>query len=199
MTNLALTIFYAGLDKDHFFTADNQRHCLMAHMYHHSGNMRKLRCLDNLHLVEFCLQPLKSKENFESAMEKLEHTALRKYMEKYAVFFPGDWPAQFYVRQVAYSHCNFDVAQGAQTQGLERYANFPKEHKYFKEANHPFNTTDKERATNSDMYQKAVPLIGSLHIALNSKEDVMVNFHAFFNYFYEYVFPGCKLAAKPEP
>ncbi len=114
-------------------------------------------------------------------------------MEKYAICFPGDWPAQFYVREVAYSHCNSDVAHCAQTQGLERYENFSAEHTYIKEADHPFNATDKERATNSDMYQKAVPLVGSLHIALNSKEDVMVTFHAFLMLFTD---PGLLFAMK---
>ena len=51
----------------------------------------------------------------------------------------------------------------------------------------------------SSHIQSVVPMIGPLHISLNSKEDLMINYHAFFESLYERIFPHSKLADKPKP
>ena len=68
MENIALAYasFMPSWIKSEFFDADSERHRLMIHMYHQSDNVRKLRCLENLHLVEFRMQQLQSKANFGS-------------------------------------------------------------------------------------------------------------------------------------
>eukprot|EP00112_Aurelia_sp_Birch-Aquarium-sp1_P011368 Seg239.7 transcript_id=Seg239.7/GoldUCD/mRNA.D3Y31 product="hypothetical protein" protein_id=Seg239.7/GoldUCD/D3Y31 len=53
--------------KKTFFTAESERQRPMTDQYHHSENVRKMRCLDNLHLLEFTEQTLKSKDDFAKA------------------------------------------------------------------------------------------------------------------------------------
>ena len=52
-------------------------------------------------------QPLKNVSIFREAADVYLNTPLSNYLEKYVVLAPGDWPAQFYTRQIA---CN-DVFQ----------------------------------------------------------------------------------------
>ena len=44
-----------------------------------------------------------------------------------------------------------------------------------------------------------IPLIGPLHISLNSKEHVLLSFHPFFKNAYQHLFPSSKFPEKPEP
>ena len=61
-------------------------------------------------------------------------------------------------------------------------------------------THESRRNTSfTNVNQAAVPMIGPLHIALNAKEDIMQNFHGFFKFMYEHIFPKSKLADKPRP
>ena len=88
MTNVfsaeSLSSSYASVMPDwlttSFFDSEVERHRLMVHQYQNSENVRKLRCFENLHLIEFRSQPLKSKENFESALSFLENSSLARYM-----------------------------------------------------------------------------------------------------------------------
>lgn len=43
-----------------------------------------------------------------------------------------------------------------------------------------------------------VPMMGPLHISLNSKEHVFLTFWPFFQLCYEYLFPNCALPVKPK-
>ena len=47
--------------------------------------------------------------------------------------------------------------------------------------------------------QTVVPLIGPLHISLNSREHVINTFHPFFKFIYEKIFPGSTFPVKPKP
>ena len=100
-----------------FFDPESERHRLQTHMYKESDNLRKMRSLDNLFLIDFVEQPLKSKEDFQSAMD-IASDALRVYMEKYAVLLPGDWPAQFHLRKVVYSSCGFHGSSEDRTESV---------------------------------------------------------------------------------
>ena len=91
-------------------------------------------------------------------------------MERFAVLAPGDWPAQFYVHRAVYISCeNFEVIQCTDTKEF------------------------------SCSRQAVVPLLGPLHVALNGKEAVMQNYHNFFKFIYECIFPNSKLADKSKP
>ena len=62
--------------------------------------------------------------------------------------------------------------------------------------------TITEASMNNNKYgplQSICPLIGPLHISLNSKEHVMDTFHLFFKYIYENLFPNSKFPTKPKP
>ena len=47
--------------------------------------------------------------------------------------------------------------------------------------------------------QGIIPVIGSLHIALNAQENIMKVYHKVFKFIYESIFKGSKLADKPKP
>lgn len=87
-----------------FFTPQNERNRLTTHMYGENNNLRRTRGLANTHLVDCVEQPLKSVANFRQAGDVFLNTPLADYLEKYAVLTPGDWPAQFYHRQIAYNN-----------------------------------------------------------------------------------------------
>ena len=175
--------------RNEFFDPESQRNRLMVHMYRQSDNVRKLRCLDNLHLVEFCFQQLKSKSNFETAVSFLEGSKIEKYMCKYAVLFPGDWPAQFYIRQIVYSNCKFEQYKSDAYNVLKERDSrndCQLDHNYNMKNN---SIDDTKTIPVENFYQTAIPLIGPLHISLNAKEDITINYHSLFKYFCERLFP----------
>ena len=52
----------------------------------------------------------------------------------------------------------------------------------------------------SDGIHNLAPFIGPLHISLNARENILLNFHAFFAELYSFLFGGKKaLAKKPKP
>ena len=75
---------------------------LSTHMYQQSDDVRTLRSLDNLHLIDFIELTLKGNDGFETAMNNLLKYNMADYMKKYLVLLPGDWPAQFFMRRVIY-------------------------------------------------------------------------------------------------
>ena len=58
--------------------------------------------MDDLHLLDFIELRLKSKADFDAAYDVIMSTSLAAYMKKFLVFQPGDWPCQFYSRQIIY-------------------------------------------------------------------------------------------------
>ena len=151
--------------RNKFFDAETERNCLMVHMYHQSDNVRKLRCLENLHLIEFCFQQLKSKSNFETAMSFLKGSNIDKYMCKFAVPFPGDWPAQFYIRQVVYSNCNFEQYKSDKCNIMKE-----RELENGQPLDHSFNIKNNsmdivEVIPIENFCQTAIPLNGPLYIS----------------------------------
>ena len=89
-------------------------------MYRESDNVRRMRCLDNVHLVDFVNLPLKSNANFETALDILQRTSMGEYMSRYAVPIPGDCPAQFHVRKAVYSRCGFQAPADVHANDLEK-------------------------------------------------------------------------------
>ena len=208
MTNVfsaeSLSSSYASVMPDwlttSFFDSEVERHRLMVHQYQNSENVRKLRCFENLHLIEFRSQPLKSKENFESALSFLENSSLARYMSEFVVFFPGDWPSQYYLRQIVYSRCNFERPLARKPpQPLCHLDRTNKEDHIYSSTPFAFSLNESDKHCCKTFEQAAIPMIGPLHIALNAKEDLMLTFHEFFKYFYENLIPRSKLADKPKP
>ena len=79
-----------------FFNPEFERHRINIHQYCDSDNVRTMRKMDDLHLLDFVELRLKSKGDCDSAYDVAVHTGLAAYLKKFIVFQPGDWPCQFY-------------------------------------------------------------------------------------------------------
>ena len=84
-----------------YFDPESQRNCLLAHDYQ-QHQIRGMRSMENCKLVDCVELPLKSYENFRSALQVLLDNGLALYMRDFVVPLIGDWPCPFYVRQVVY-------------------------------------------------------------------------------------------------
>ena len=85
-----------------FFDPESERHRLLIHDYQQQ-EMKQLRSMENCKLVDSLEMPLKSYDNFRSALSLLLDSGLSSYLESFVVPLVGDWPAQFFVRQVVYN------------------------------------------------------------------------------------------------
>ena len=133
------------------------------------------------------------------------HTSLAAYLKKFIVFQPGDWPCQFYGRQIIYesfkkfvsSHPGFSDASLQQDNILTDYSlySFPM----------TSGTTDNllnnslPQATSQSFILSILPTIGPLHISLNSREHIVQSYHLFFKAVYETIFPRSKWQITPNP
>lgn len=142
-----------------YFDPEEQRHRLAVHDYQQT-EVSQMRKMDNCKLVDCIELPLKSRKDLLSALEHMLSNGLANYLEHFIVPFVGDWPTQFYMRQLAYS---------------------------------PENSP-------SAIHEAIAPLIGQLHISLNSRECVLMKFHTIFAELYSFLFGSkAKLAKKPKP
>jgi hypothetical protein len=64
-----------------FFQPEIARNRLSTHEYCHNHNVRLMRKMDDLFLVDFVKLELKSKEDFKKAMDIVLATGLRTYMK----------------------------------------------------------------------------------------------------------------------
>jgi hypothetical protein len=147
-----------------------------------------MRTMDNLHLINFMELQLKSKEEFATAYDMALAGGLKKYLKKFVVVQPGDWPSQFYGRQIVYEYVtrqtqNFQINSGSIT------------------SNGPTSSTPRQPMLNvpAPSITSVVPTMGPLHISLNSREHIFMSFKPFFKKVYCHLFPGCKLAETPKP
>ena len=62
-----------------------------------------------MHLLDFVKLPLKSRENYETALDLVLQSHLKEYLSKFVVLLPRDWPSQFYPRQITYKACSLSV------------------------------------------------------------------------------------------
>ena len=156
--------------------------------------------MDNLHLADFVELQLKSRNDFDAAYDILMNAGLGDYMQKFVLIQPGDWPCQFYCRQIIY-HC------------LKKFISFTpmcapvnQEHSLHDHSTYSYPSiagSDKEESlevnlTSQPCILSVIPTIGPLHISLNSREHVVNSFHPFFKMVYEKNFPSSKLADKPK-
>ena len=58
--------------------------------------------MDDLHLADFVELQLKSKHNFNAVYDVALSAGMGDYMTKFVSIQPGNWPCQFYCRQIIY-------------------------------------------------------------------------------------------------
>ena len=188
--------------RDVFFDPELVRHRLDAHSYHHSSDVREMRCLNNLYLIEFTELQLKSKQDFATALNILQTTAMKEYLKRYSLLMPGDWPSQFYIRQNVYSEIRSSSPKTSYKYEIDHRTDSLK-HNFHEYGSNENQNVHIYFGNGTKLFTKPieaiVPCIGPLHISLNAREDVMANFHTFLKYLYEHIFLGCKLAEKPRP
>ena len=167
---------------DAFFNPDLQRQRLNTHQYSENDNVQTMRKMDNLHLADFVELQLKSRNDFDAAYDIVINAGLGDYMQKFVVIQPGDWPCQFYCRQIIY-HC------------LKKFIGFTpmsarvnEEHSLHDHSTYSYPSiagSDREESlevnlTSQPCILSVIPTIGPLHISLNSREHVVNSFHPFF-------------------
>ena len=86
-----------------FFDPKCERKRLMAHNYQEQEQIRVMRSMVDYQLIDCIELPLKSFDNFYTAIQHALQLGLSEYLEKFLVINPGDWPAQFYIRQIVYN------------------------------------------------------------------------------------------------
>ncbi|CAH3181753.1 unnamed protein product [Porites lobata] len=85
-----------------FFNEELERHRLATHEYCERETVQSMRQMKDVNLVDFVQLTLKSKNDFEAAFDIVLSTKLAYYLKLYLLPQPGDWPAQFYSRQIVY-------------------------------------------------------------------------------------------------
>ena len=151
-----------------FFDPLMERERLEAHDYCASADVRHLRKFDNVYLIDFLKLPLKSTENYETALGVVTNSKLKEYCSQFLVLMPGDYPSQFHPGKIIFNL-------------LKQYLNQP-----------------EQNAAVSPLLS-IIPMIGPLHIDLNSDEDLVLNYIPLLKQVYEAVFKGKKLADHPKP
>jgi hypothetical protein len=205
-----------------FFQPEIARNRLSTHEYCNNPNVRSMRKMDDLILVDFVELSLKSKQDFTKAMDIILGTGLKTYMEKFVLLQPGDWPSQFFSRNIVYEQLKSAYKCYENPNKIEKQKEkgqpatktsdqhstedkFENDHMYTYNIktveNNPCATITDASMSNNKYFplKSVVPLIGPLHISLNSREHVMETFHPFFKSIYEKVFPNSKLPIKPKP
>ena len=153
-----------------FFNPEFEIHRITTHNYCDHESVQTMRQMDNVHLVDFVELQLKSRDDFGAAYDIILSTKLSDYMKRYLLLQPGDWPAQFYSRQLVY-------------ESIQKYqSNFPPSElspgPWTKPTSHldhsyptPCNTSGpaKEQDTSDQpTILSIIPCIGPLHITLNA-------------------------------
>ena len=188
-----------------FFNPELERQRINIHQYCDNDNVRTMRKMDDLHLLDFIELRLKSKADFDAAYDVIMSTGLAAYMKKFLVFQPGDWPCQFYSRQIIYESLKkFISSQPVLKTTPNEHDNILTDHSCY---SFPLPTSTAENPLDKSLllntFQPSilsvVPTIGPLHISLNSREHVVNSYHSFFKTVYETIFPRSKLADNPKP
>ena len=87
-----------------FFNPEIERHRLETHDYQEDQvNPNSLRRMEHCCLVDEIEQPLRSFNDFLKASSHAVNLGLDKYLHSFLCPQPGDWPAQFYMRQIQYN------------------------------------------------------------------------------------------------
>ena len=83
------------------FDPESQRFRLLTHDYQHH-EILKMRSMEECKLVDCVELPLKSYDDFMSALHIILDSGLSLSLDQFVVPIVGDWPCQFYIRQIVY-------------------------------------------------------------------------------------------------
>ena len=185
-----------------FFNPELQRQRLNTHQYSENDNVQTMRKMDDLHLVDFVELQLKSKEDFNAAYDIALSAGLGDYAKKFIIFQPGDWPCQFFCRQIIYQCVKKFISYQEPRQANCENTQAASDHSAYSYPS--FTGSDNEQSLPLNLSSQpsilsVIPMIGPLHISLNSREHIVTSFHPFFKTVYERIFTRSKLADKPKP
>ena len=85
-----------------YFDPEAGRHRLILHDYQHP-EIQKMRCMENTKLVDSLHLPLKSSEDLLTIFKHMLKSGLEIYLSTVLTPFMGDWPTQFFMRQLVYN------------------------------------------------------------------------------------------------
>ena len=147
MSSLSNTYASAMSDaiRSEYFNPSAASHRLETHQYKESDNVRHMRKLDNLYLVEFQECKLKSVGDYQKALELLFRSKVSEYASAFALFILGDWPTQFYLRQIAYSRL------GQHTDSTKVTAR--QHHEQFSDSDHTYSLNSPAQASTRQVKQ----------------------------------------------
>ncbi|CAB4030684.1 Hypothetical predicted protein, partial [Paramuricea clavata] len=134
---------------DKYFDPEAERHRLLLHDYQQT-KIQKMRYMENTKLIDSLHLPLKSYEEPLTVFKHMLSNGLEIYLSNFLPPFMGNWPTQFFMRQLVYN--------------LAHQVSLP------------------------TICQNVVPLMGPLHISLNSRECVLKHFHPIFAELYSLLF-----------
>ena len=185
-----------------FFNTELERHRLATHEYCERETVQSMRQMKDVNLVDFVQLTLKSKNDFEAAFDIVLSTKLEDYLKLYLLPQPGDWPAQFYSRQIVYETL-FKFSQPVPTCLSSSATNSCNEHTYaVPHGSVPTRqqcTINTSVSPNQPAILSVIPCIGPLHVSLNAQETVFKDFRGFIADVYCKLFPRCQLARSPKP
>ena len=84
-----------------FFDPESQRYRLLAHDYQ-QHEILMMRSMEECKLVDCVELPLKSIDDFHSALKIILERGLNLYLDQFVVPIIGNWPCQFYVQKIVY-------------------------------------------------------------------------------------------------
>ena len=88
-----------------YFDPEAERHRLLIHDHdYQQTEFQQIRCMKKTKLVDSIELPLKSLDNVLTAVNKVLSSGLDIYLNQFVAPFIGDWPMQFFIRQLVYSN-----------------------------------------------------------------------------------------------
>lgn len=90
------------------------RHQMEAHDYQGTSSLRSFK---DVYLIDFVKLPLKSKKNYEDALQIVLNTNMREYLSKFIILMPADWPGQSFPRHIVYQKVSQATAASNFPQG----------------------------------------------------------------------------------
>ena len=86
-----------------YFDPEAERHRLLTHDYQQT-DIYHTRCMENTKLVDSIHLPLKCRNDVLTVLKKMLASGLKVYLSEFIAPFIGDWPMQFFIRQLVYSN-----------------------------------------------------------------------------------------------
>ena len=116
--------------------------------------------------------------DLEASCDKVLSTGLAKYMQKFVFLQPGDWPCQFYCRQII-QQClgKFNRSSSQPTKTLQETLFTSNDRSFYSypTGNYVCNMT-RETMSQQPSILSTVPTISPLHISLNSRDILLIPF-----------------------